>query len=153
MSLEVPLIITILAIPFYFLSKWLFRKTNIPDRNRKFIAIISALGLSTFLYVSVIVVWISVISYYPTRDFDKEVWQQDKLKRYEMTEDIIDNKMLIGKTRSEVIKLLGNDYSGAIGRRLTYEVGHVPGLFNIDPDFLEIEFENGVVTNVWQHKG
>ena len=32
--------------------------------------------------------------------------------------------------------------------RISYELGYVLGLFNIDPDYLDIKLENGIVVSV-----
>lgn len=154
MGSEVPLILLILALPIYFLSKWLLRKLKLGnDKNRKYLAIFPAVILSPVLYAGIIIIWIFSVSYYPAKDFDKQKWQSNIEQRYEMSADIIVSKILIGKTKNQVIELLGNDYSTDNDRTITYDLGHVPSLFNIDPDFLEIEFENGIVINVNQIDG
>ncbi len=58
--------------------------------------------------------------------------------------------MLIGKTKSDVIQILGSEYSISNENHLSYELGIKPGLFNIDPDYLDIKFENEVVLSVNQ---
>ena len=65
--------------------------------------------MTPFLYVSLIFIWISYISYYPERDFDKEKWNANIETRYEMTDDLIDNGKLIGLTKDDVRQLLGEE--------------------------------------------
>ncbi|SFC61375.1 hypothetical protein SAMN04487891_11528 [Flagellimonas taeanensis] len=151
MSPEVPIIILILAVPSYFVCSWVIRKFKIGhERNRRQIAIISALLLSPFVYVSLIIIWVFSASYYTSNDFDKTEWDSNVEERYRMAEDIIDNKMLIGKTRSDVIQILGSKYSNNNEDYLSYELGIKPGLFNIDPDYLYIKFKNEIVLSVNQ---
>ena len=124
MSIEVPIIVLILAFPIYFLSKWILKKWNFGnEKNRKYLAIIPSVVLSPIVYIGLIYLWIFSISYYPTNDFDKQTWESNPEERYKMSEDII-----------------------------AYGLGFVPGLFNIDPDVLDIYFENGKVTKVGQHE-
>ena len=153
MSIEVPIIVLILAIPIYFLSKWILKKWNFGnEKNRKYLAIIPSVVLSPIVYIGLIYLWIFSISYYPTNDFDKQTWESNPEERYKMSEDIIESKMLIGKTKQEIVELLGNDFYSYSENHIAYGLGFVPGLFNIDPDVLDIYFENGKVTKVGQHE-
>ena len=68
-----------------------------------------------------------------------------------MSEDIIESKLLIGKTKQEIVELLGDDYYSYNENHIAYDLGFVPGLLNIDPDVLDIYFENGKVIKVDQH--
>ncbi len=69
-----------------------------------------------------------------------------------MSKDIINSKMLIGKTKSEVIELLGNDFSTYDDNHIIYDLGFVPGLLTIDPDILDIYFNEDKVIRVEQHE-
>lgn len=152
MGIEVPFIILILAIPIYFISRWILNKNNIGnEKNRKYFAILPAIFLSPFVYVGIMLIWFFSISYYPESKFDKKEWDTNVEERYEMSEDIIESELLIGKTKNEVVKLLGSDYSDYI-TEISYELGYVPELFNIDPDYLDIYFnDKGIVVQVIQH--
>jgi hypothetical protein len=153
MSPEVPLIILILAIPVYFLSNWILKKFKLGnDNNRKFLAIIPTIIIGPILYVGIIMIWIFSISYYPKTDFNKQKWESNKEERYKMSNDIIKNELLIGKTKDEVINLLGNEFYKYDDNHIAYDLGFLPGLFNIDPDVLDIYFENGKVIKVGQHE-
>ena len=153
MSIEVPIIILILAIPTYFICTWIMKRLKIGnDNNRKFIAIIPTIVLSPIIYFGLVMIWIFSVSYYPTNNFDQNEWNSNIEERYKMSEDIIESEMLIGKTRDDVINILGNNYSTNNENRLSYELGFVPGLFNIDPAYLNIIFKNGKVISVRQNE-
>ena len=122
------------------------------NKNRKFIAIISALILSPIIYAGVIYLWMFSVSYYPSNDFNKQKWEANTEERYKMSENIIESKMLIGKTKEEITDLLGQDFYSYDEKHIAFELGFVPGLFNIDIDVLDIYFENGKVTKVEQHR-
>ena len=154
LSPEVPIIILILAIPIYFICKWIIKRLNFgTKKSRRLIAVIPTLILSPIVYVGIILLWIFSISYYSTSDFDQKEWNSNIEERYKMSEDIIESKMLIGKTKNEIIESLGEGYSSNSGKSLTYELGMVPGLFNIDPDYLEINFKNGIASTAIQFGG
>lgn len=153
MSPEVPIIILILAIPVYFLTKWILNKLKIGnEKNRKYLAIIPTVVLSPIFYVEIILIWIFSVSYYPKTDFDKQEWNNKKEERYKMSKDIINSEMLIGKTKEEVIELLGDDFYSYDENSIEYDLGFVPMLFNIDPDVLVIYFEKGKVIKVEQRQ-
>jgi hypothetical protein len=143
--------IIILLIPVYFLFLFVFNKKNIgPKKYRKYITIIPTVIISPILYVMIITLWIFSISYYPKEKFDTIKWHENTEERYKMSAYIIENKILIGKTKEEIIKLLGNDYHKREKDSIGYYLGFVPGLFSIDPDVLIIYFENGIVIKVKQ---
>jgi hypothetical protein len=147
------LIILILGIPSYFLSKWVLKKLHLGnDNNRKLIAIIPAIFLSPIIYFGLIYLWIFSVSYYPTNDFDKQEWETNIEERYKMSQDIMESKILIGKTKEEIIELLGKDFHTYNQNHIAYSIGFVPGLFSMDPDVLDIYFKNGKVTKVLQHQ-
>lgn len=153
MSPEVPVIILILAIPVYFLTKWIFKRLKLgSEKNRKYLAIIPTIILSPILYVGIIMIWIFSVSYYPKTDFNKQEWKGNKEERYKMSNDIIKSEILIGKTKEDVIELLGEDFYSYDESHIAYDLGFVPGLFNIDPDVLDIYFEKGKVIKVGQHE-
>jgi hypothetical protein len=153
MGPEVPVIIIILAIPVYFVTKWILKRFKLGnEKNRKYLAIFPTVILSPLLYVGIVMIWIFSVSYYPKTDFDKQKWNENKEERYKMSNDIIKSEMLIGKTKEDVIEFLGDDYYSYDESHIAYELGFVPGLFNIDPDVLDIYFENGKVIKVGQHE-
>jgi len=96
--------------------------------------------------------WLFSASYYLSHDFDKQEWVTNVKERYKMSENIIETKILIGKTKEEITKLLGQDFYSYNENPIAYELGFVPGLSNIDPDVLDIYFENGKVTKVEQNQ-
>jgi len=71
--------------------------------------------------------------------------------RYELTKDLIDSEILIGKTKAAIIAILGTDIGNETDEDLWYyDIGLVSSTGNIDPDILEISFKNGKVILVTQ---
>lgn len=155
MSLEAPIILLILATPIYFFSKWILKILKFGDNtSRKYLALILAAVLSFTLYVTIGLILIYSIFYYPEIPFNQQEWSKNTEERYKMSSDIIKSEMLIGKTKAEVIELLGEEdfYSGddKDENHMIYYLGYVPGIASIDPDILEIFFEDGKVVAVSQ---
>ena len=66
-----------------------------------------------------------------------------------MTKDIIENQLLIGLTKSEVIELLGKDFTIPYKRSMAYITYKPQIMFSLDHSVLMIYFDDkGVVTNV-----
>jgi hypothetical protein len=60
---------------------------------------------------------------------------------------------LIGKSKTEVRQLLGNESDNNDSLNVWYYgLGVRPELFNIDDSYLQIEFQNDKVVDVEQHK-
>ncbi|MGB1216349.1 MAG: hypothetical protein ACPG5P_00650 [Saprospiraceae bacterium] len=153
MSLEVPIILLIIATPVYFLFRFLMAKLKIGNKqSRKSLALIPAFLASPIIYIGSFMILIYSLSYYPKDNFNADEWSSNTEERYKMSEDIIDSKMLIDLSMEEVTTLLGNDFSNNDGNHITYYIGFVPGLFNIDPAVLDIIFKDGKVINVYQHE-
>lgn len=153
MSLEVPFIVLALSILCYFISKWFLKRFRLGDnKNRKYIAIIPAVILGPIVYVGLILIWIFYASYYPEEKFSKEKWDTNIEERYSMSKDIIKSDILIGKTRIEIITLLGDDYYEYDKDHIGYYIGFVPQIIGIDPDILDIYFKDEKVIKVSQHQ-
>ena len=82
--------------------------------------------------------------------FDQEQWRSTPQQRYKMADDLIESQLLIGKTKAEVISILG--YSGfhveTNENILTYSLGKQPSFFATEKEYLLIVFTNGRVSEV-----
>ena len=144
-------IILIIVVPVYFLSKFFLKKANIGnEKNRKYLAIIPTVIVSPIVYSLLGISLVFYLTYYPKEPFHQQKLETNIEKRYTMSDDMIKSKMLIGKTEEEVLELLGKDYLDYDEKCITYYLGFAPGIANIDPDILEIYFENGKVVEVIQ---
>ena len=152
LGIEVYIINLIIAIPVFFLLRWILRKIIKNGKIQKVTTWIGTLISTPIIYIGLIILWITIMSYYPSVEFDKAKWDTDKEKRYEMSEDIIQSNMLIGLTKQEVIELLGIEENKIESNLWYYYLGFVPRFLSIDPDVLTIKFVNGKVTEVGQHE-
>jgi hypothetical protein len=150
MDISAYVILIILGTPIYFFWRWFFRKSE--PRVRKVILTWLATIIATpIFYVTVVLIFILVSEYYPNRDFEKKLWQNDKEHRYEYTHDLIQRKILIGKSKKQVLQLLGKDTDTTQTVSLEYDIGFRPELTGIDPSYLIINFKNGRVDNVEEY--
>ena len=151
-SIEVYFILIVISIPTYYIFRWLLKKRIQVDKTRKIATWTATLIATPIVYFGLILLWLISISYYPANDFDKQKWFANKESRYEISEDIIESKMLIGKTKLEVRELLGDEGNKKESDHWDYYLGFRPGFANMDPDILDIEFKDGKVFKVGQHE-
>lgn len=148
MGFEVIIINLVLAIPTYFMCRLIFKRIK-DNGARRLTASLVTIVLTPVIYVGLILAWFAFATYYPERDFDKEKWETDIEKRYEMADDLVDNGKLIGKTREEIKELLGQEEVNLDSSRWTYYIGFKPSIIGIDPDILEVEFKDDKVSKSW----
>lgn len=133
------------GISIFLIWRWFFKKFIGLPRTRGIAAWTMTIMTTPILYVAIIMAVVVSISYYPRHKFDQTGWLSGKDRRYEYTENIINSHMLIGKTKSEVLKILGDDGNSQQSDLWYYGLGNKPGIFNTDPSLLEITFGNGEV--------
>jgi len=79
------------------------------------------------------------------------MWHINKEKRYEYTRNLIESRMLIGKTKNEVVKILGDDADTSKVGRLGYDIGSQPEITGVDPGYLIINFKNDRADSVIEY--
>ncbi len=145
------LIIAMMTVPIYIVYLGILGKEKIRSgKPTKYIVIIPSLLTSIAIYVGAIVFWFFLTSYYPKIEFDKINWRLNPESRYEMSTDIINSNILLGRSRKEIVELLGVNFVDNSECYLAYYLGSIPLPLNMEPDYLGIYFENGSVTKVVQ---
>ncbi|HJV20526.1 MAG TPA: hypothetical protein VJ552_11655 [Sediminibacterium sp.] len=150
--LAVYFILIVIAVPTFFIWRWLFKKFVRADNTNKIATWVATIVTTPLIYVGILLILLVNVGNHPSYKFDKEKWVSDRENRYKLSKDIIGSKMLIGKTKSEVRQLLGNEDNTDESDYWTYYLGLRPGFAIIDPDVLDIQFEDGKVTKVGQHE-
>ncbi|MCL2860718.1 MAG: hypothetical protein FWF46_09335 [Oscillospiraceae bacterium] len=150
------IITIILSIPIYFILKWVLKKIKVGNnKNRKYFTLFSSVILSLLLFFVVckLTIWsfIFVILNSDKKDkpFNVNEWQTETEYRYTMSNDIIDKNLIIGKTKDEVIALLGNDFIEYEKNHIGYSLGYVvDGLLGSNHAILDIYIENDTIYKV-----
>ena len=148
MSPEVPVIILIIAIPTFFLLRWILKRL-IKDKNtRNWTSMLGAIIIAPVLYMILVIAFFSYIFYEPQYDFDREKWFTDKHSRFEMQDDIVGSEILIGKSKAEIIKFIGAPEFGYSTNIWTYDLGMSGAGFGWQFNSLELTFQNDLVEEV-----
>ena len=97
----------IFYIIYRILSRWY--------KNRKpkiLLATLSTLILTPLIYNLIILAILGFFfyEYHPTREFNRTSWSENINDRHEMFIDIVESDTLIGKTKKEILNILGEPY-------------------------------------------
>lgn len=156
--MEVLIIMLFLSVPMFFVWRWLIGRWIKRPVPKNIAAVIVTAFAAPVVYVILIISLLSIILYYPKTEFNRKEWMRDKEIRYGMSKDIIDSKMLIGKSKKEVRQVLGNEGSWSYTGNTDdvdywrYYLGFRPSIGGLDPDVLDVYFKNGKVVKVEQHE-
>ena len=141
------LIMLVLAVILFFLFRRAFRRF----KRRDIWSAVCAVIVSPAIYTLIILAVLFYINSAPDRVFDRDWWLNNSNKRYEMAGDIINSGMLLGKTKQEVVSLLGSDYVDSGNNdvpSIGYDLGFSSEAMNLPDKMLNIEFDGNKVINV-----
>lgn len=148
MSPEVPIIILIIAIPTFFILRWILKRFIEDRKTRNWTSIGGTIIIAPILYVGLVMAFFSYLFYEPQYDFDREKWFADSHERFEMRDDILDSGILKGKSKSEIIEFIGKPESNDSTDLWRYNLGMSGAGFGWQLNHLELTFKNGKVTDV-----
>jgi len=82
--------------------------------------------------------------------FDQDLWSTQPSKRHKMVDDVIESQLLIGKTKDEVIFLLGEPNSSISADKdvFLYRLGQAPSFIKSQREQLLVAFEDDKVLKV-----
>ena len=144
----------IIAIPTFFILRRLLKKIIKTDLFRNITTLILTLLLTPLLFFGVVYTFLFILFHEPSRKFDKTSWQSESGKRFQMADDIIKRKILIGKDTTQIKDLLGdtNQKFQDSSKQLhwTYEMGEGGGGLGFLFHSLEINFKNNKTVTI-QH--
>ncbi len=147
------MIYIVIVLILLVISGWIASKVSLLMNFKNEINKITFISFSTLVFIVLIpLLLVYNYLYYPNKAFDKKIWNSVVHERYEMSKNIIEKELLIGKSKQEVIQLLGTKEFYTEDNRIMYTIGHIPSLFNIDPNILCVELENDIVVSVFQYE-
>lgn len=106
-------------------------RLNLKKYDKVLLVLFSAALIASFL------IWVF------EERFNEKSWSANPSMRYQMADDIIDSDMLIGKSKEDVIELLGLPYkSNLFGKdNIAYRLGRPPSFSESKRTILIIDFE------------
>lgn len=151
-----PLFIVFLVLVFVLV--WLF--TNTIDKC-KWLSFLISLVLTPIVYFYIFYPLLNIFSsYHHQKHFDTEAWKDYPALRYEMSQEIIDDSLFIGKNKKAVESLLGSSewygWDDALKAnspdKWNYNLGFKPGALNMSQECVELVFKNNTVVSVKQYQ-
>lgn len=134
----------------------LFMFLNTVDK-RKWLTGIISLILTPFVYFYMFYPFVNIVSnYHHQKYFDSEAWIEKPALRYEMIDNTIASDTLIGLSKTEIEKQLGNyewlswddKKESHDNNKWNYALGIEPGAFNGEKECVELIFTNDKVSEV-----
>ena len=147
-SIEVYIIVLLLMVVLFFIWKWVLKKLKV--QRLSLYSIIESIITAPIVYLIIVLCVIFTMSYYPDRNFDREIWLNNREIRYEYSTSLKKDKLLKGKTKEEVKEYLGEP-DCVEKNALIYYIGFKPQIIGIDPDWLKISFEKDIVSEVVEY--
>ena len=148
MSPEVPIIVLIIAIPTFFILRWILKRFLKDKKTRNWTSFIGTIIIAPILYNGLIIAFFSYLFYEPQFDFEKERWFTDKNSRFEMSDDLVNSRILNGKTKSEIIELIGESENDNSTDIWIYDLGTSSAGFGWQFNSLRLTFKDGIVSDV-----
>lgn len=155
MILKPVFIILVLAV---FILVWWFANTI---DKRKWVSFLIALVLTPFVYYYVLYPVMNIFSsYHHEKYFDTAIWKDKPAYRYEMVGNLLQDSLLISKSKAEVKALLGasewygwNDALKTNSKeQWNYNLGLKPGAFNNMQECIEVIFKDNLVSEIREYQ-
>ena len=118
-------------LAFLTSTLWLIVKVLLKKKTKSKWILLTGVISTPILYQ--VIVWAFLFWFVPgtpTRDFDEVTWKNEKDKRTEMIDDLIESETLLNQSATEVLQTLGKPHFGDTVNYLSYYVGrqYVDGL-------------------------
>lgn len=139
----IPLITTIL-IPTFFAWRWILKKIIKVYKTRVILTWLTNIIITPLIYIGIYVLSQFIKDYNHANKFSKEKFFNNKEIRNEYSKDIIESKVLIGKSMLEIKQTLGDDGCSVDSFYWFY---YLEGTSINDPK-LVVEFKKGKVVDV-----
>ncbi|MCW3161944.1 hypothetical protein [Chryseobacterium oryctis] len=154
MDIVAIIIVVVLTIIIYVIINNYFKTKIKRNRYKMLVNII----ISFFLGILVYIIFACSIFYFlfreKSREFEREKWIlsgediEKRLSRYEMIDDLIDKRILIGKDSLQIKAIIGNpDLRNKVNDSWDYESGTGGGFGFVD-HYLKVYFKKGKVFKV-----
>ena len=145
----------VIVILLYLIINWIVGKFIKKGILKTIITTASSVILTPIVYLIFVTIFLSFIfyEYHPELKFNSIEWSENKKDRHHMRKDLIDSKLLIGKTKNEIIGILGkpeNNFNIEIDtlKNWNYSMGSEGHGMGWKFHNLDLYFKNGEIDSV-----
>ncbi len=145
-------LIFLIGISIFFPFHWLYKKLIAKEKSRKL-----ALLLVTIISIPLICfggagTFLAYLFRIPQKHFERTEWFAHRDLRYKMKDSLVEDNILQGKNKSEVIQILGEPTWVSKERAIwQYDLGMCGAGFGFAFSTLTLEFKNDQVADVESH--
>ncbi len=148
----------VLSLVIVFILVWLFIRTI---DKRKWLTIILTIIVTPIVYFYLFYPLLNIFSsYHHEKHFNSKQWIDKPALRYEMINEVLRNRILTGKTKTEIITLLGTSewlswdeaLKAKSENKWNYNLGFKPGAFNTMQECIELVFNKNKVEFVRRYQ-
>lgn len=92
----------------------------------------------------------TTLLYHFEEQFDEQLWKYNPLERHKMFDAIVEEKLLIGKSKQQVLEILGQPDSTSTSSQnfLIYFLGKPPSFFASEQKKMIVRFSNNKAVKV-----
>ncbi len=145
---EILLTFLLLIISSYFVLLKILKNYVAEKKQRNITSLGIAVFISPILFIIISFIYLSWFLYEPEREFDRKRWVSDPALRYEMKEDIVDNRLLEGKSKKQIIELIGRPDNSDSLNVWNYDLGSSSAGLGWQYNYLQLIFEMEKVKEV-----
>ena len=142
----------LIGILLFLIFKWIIGKFVKKSKLKIFYSLLSTIIFTPIVFNISIIIFFSILfyEYHPESKFDTIKWVEEKNIRHEMKKDLINSEILIGKTKNEIISILGipdNNINVSIDtiKNWTYYLGSEGHGMRSKFHYLSLNFKNNKV--------
>jgi hypothetical protein len=142
----------LVALPIFFLVRWLLRRVVPNPRYRTAWAAGVTIVLEPLVLLTFFIGLFAYDAWVPQRKFDQSQWLQRPDERLHMKDDVVERNFLKGRNKQDVLAILGKPTWGDTTNVWTYDMGSSGAGFGWAFHTLSVTFEAGKVMHVKKHE-
>ncbi|MEX6627536.1 hypothetical protein [Tenacibaculum salmonis] len=145
----------LIIILLYLIINWIVGKFIKKGISKIIVTAASSVILTPIIYSFFVIIFFSFIfyEYHPELKFNSIQWTENKNDRHHMRKDLIESELLIGKTKNEVVRILGkpeNNFKVYLDtlKNWNYSMGSQGHGMGWKFHYLDLYFKNGKIDSI-----
>jgi len=145
----------VIVILLYLIINWIVGKFLKKGILKAIITTVSSIVLTPIIYYLFAIIFLSVLfyEYHPELKFNSTEWTENINDRHHMRKNLIESKLLIGKTKKEVLRILGKPKNSVkiemdTLKNWNYFMGSEGHGMGWKFHYLDLYFKNGKINSI-----
>jgi len=144
-----------IAILLYLIINWIVGKFIKKGLLKTVLTAVSSIILTPIVYYAFATIFLSALfyEYHPELKFNSIEWAENKADRHHMRKDLFESELLIGKTKKEVVAILGKPENNIkvemdTFKKWNYFMGSEGHGMGWKFHYLDLHFKNGKIDSI-----